>query len=459
MNRLATGKGIVQTFWSKRVREASTAANPPERPRFRGRRYLLALVSALVIGLTLFATMTDDLWAAIELAYYRGASTNNAVFLEWATVREVNLKGFEIMCKRVTDPDTAFHPIGSRIAMGSPTSGATYNFDVTFGLIPGESYCFRLREITSDQTPGEAFDLCGYGLGVTPPPPTPATGATVVVSIPLTLTPTVLAVTPVPGLDAAPTLGPTVDPFATPSPTIDLFATLTPTVDAFATPTLIPTSTLPVDQGISPVATPTATTDPSLQQQLNPQPTSPLQTPAAMIQNPNGVAAQLPLTGSETPTQMPMESATAPEIPTEIATATPTATATLTTTTPITLSQAGDGNVAALPVIPDASAPLAAAEATATPLYVVVTATPTPLPAVALAPTFTPWPTAVPTAAMGFSNLLVPNTQNLMVGLLCLIFLSASGLGALGLVTSVLYMRSQTRRDRLPGPIYERRRY
>jgi hypothetical protein len=60
---------------------------------------------------------------------------------------------------------------------------------------------------------------------------------------------------------------------------------------------------------------------------------------------------------------------------------------------------------------------------------------------------------------MGLSSLLVPNTQNLMVGLLCLIFLSASGLGALGLVTSVLYMRSQTRRDRLPGPIYERRRY
>jgi hypothetical protein len=76
-----------------------------------------------------------------------------------------------------------------------------------------------------------------------------------------------------------------------------------------------------------------------------------------------------------------------------------------------------------------------------------------------VAPTFTPWPTAVPTAEFAFGNLFVPSTQNLMVGLLCLIFLSASGLGALGLVTSVLYMRSQTRRDRLPGPIYERRRY
>jgi hypothetical protein len=136
----------------------------------------------------------------------------------------------------------------------------------------------------------------------------------------------------------------------------------------------------------------------------------------------------------------------------------------LTTTIPITLTPGSEAGIDpnALPVIPDSSAALAQAEATATPLYVVVTATPTPLAAAAgavVAPTFTPWPTAVPTTAFAFSNLLVPNTQNLMVGLLCLIFMSASGLGALGLVTSVLYMRSQTRRDRLPGPLYERRRY
>jgi hypothetical protein len=119
-----------------------------------------------------------------------------------------------------------------------------------------------------------------------------------------------------------------------------------------------------------------------------------------------------------------------------------------------------DPGASALPVVPDASAGLAMAEATPTPLYVVVTATPTPLDALAvLPPTLTPWPTVVPTTSFSLDSLLVPNTQNLMVGLLCLIFLSASGLGALGLVTSVLYMRSQTRRDRLPGPTYERRRY
>jgi hypothetical protein len=134
---------------------------------------------------------------------------------------------------------------------------------------------------------------------------------------------------------------------------------------------------------------------------------------------------------------------------------------TLTNTVPISITQGGEMSMATdpnvQPAIPANSAPVV--EATATPLYVVVTATPTPQPAVVIAPTFTPWPTAVPTQAFAFSNLLVPSTQNLMVGLLCLIFISASGLGALGLVTSVLYMRSQTRRDQLPGPSYERRRY
>lgn len=145
-------------------------------------------------------------------------------------------------------------------------------------------------------------------------------------------------------------------------------------------------------------------------------------------------------------------------LPTEIPTEMPTATATLTTTFPITVDQSAD-SANTLPMIPDNSAALALAQATATPLYVVVTATPTSQAVAVVAPTFTPWPTVIPTAAFGFSNLLVPNTQNLMVGLLCLIFLSASGLGALGLVTSVLYMRSQSQRDRLPGPVYERRRY
>src|SRR5690606_17875148 len=133
-------------------------------------------------------------------------------------------------------------------ALGRPS---TYNFDVTSGLVPGERYCFRLREVTSDGTPGEAFDVCGYGLGLTPPPTTVPT-TTVVLSIPVTLTPTAIGVQTVPGIDPAPTLAPTPDPFLT----------LTPASE-FA-----PTPELPdVGQPDSPFPTPAETDDLSAQQQ------------------------------------------------------------------------------------------------------------------------------------------------------------------------------------------------
>jgi hypothetical protein len=89
---------------------------------------------------------------------------------------------------------------------------------------------------------------------------------------------------------------------------------------------------------------------------------------------------------------------------------------------------------------------LAQAPATPTPLYVVVTATPTPE-QIALLPTLTAFPTAMPTPDMGLLALFSPSAQNMMVMLLCLFFLTFAGLGTLGLVTSIIYMRSQTPRD------------
>lgn len=418
---------------------------PLNRPQFSGRRFFLALLTSLIIGVTLFASMAESAWAAIELAYYRAAATNNAIFLEWATVREYNVNGFEILCKRIGDPATAFHPIASRIAKGNANAGATYNFDVTSGLTPGERYCFRLREITTDGTPGEAFDLCGYGLGLMPE--VTVQPLTVDVNIPITLTPTVVTVQQVPGVDTAPTVPPTVAPDATATQTFDPFAT--PTIDPFAVPT----------QPVSELATPTPTLpiDPNAEATAQSQSVSPLPTPLGLDADGTAGQASTDATVGDVPTETPTEFPT--PTPTEMPTQEPTVTATLTNTMPVTVAQGVDVN-GGLPILPDSSAALAAAEATPTPLYVVVTATPTPLPAVVVAPTFTPWPTAVPTQTFGLSNLLVPNTQNLMVGLLCLIFMSASGLGVLGLITSVLYMRSQTRmRDRLPGPVYERRRY
>ena len=66
-------------------------ANISERPQvaqpgFSGRRFVLALMTALVVALMLMATVADTLWAAIELAYYRGSATNNAVFLSYGGV-------------------------------------------------------------------------------------------------------------------------------------------------------------------------------------------------------------------------------------------------------------------------------------------------------------------------------------------------------------------------------------
>src|SRR3954464_6065826 len=111
INRWAVGRRILGNILRRLVPGDSTKANITSHsglsadiknhsemsgdidqgPRVRGRRYLLGLVLVFAIGLTLFAMLPDRLLAAIELAYYRAAATTNAVFLEWATVREVNV--------------------------------------------------------------------------------------------------------------------------------------------------------------------------------------------------------------------------------------------------------------------------------------------------------------------------------------------------------------------------------
>lgn len=374
----------------------------------------------LIFGVVLLAALLwfgaiRPAWAAIQLAYFRGTNTETSVLLEWATVREINLSGFEILCKHANEPDTAYHPIGSRIAQGSAEAGASYSFAVTTGLEVGEAYCFRLREVTTDGVPGEFFDICGYGPSL--PQPTPVDPSQLPTAIPLQ---------EVPGLDPAPTLPPTPlpgDPFQSPLPT--------------------------------------------------PLPGDPFQSPLPTPVDPNSAS----LTGGEfAPTPFPQqESPTATWTPESfVPTWTPTLTPTPIVNSPLTTDPGAlppPPQVAAVapempptaipPAPPPAEVVPAQDAATPTPLYVVVTATPTPQAEVVIvAPTYTPWPTASPTPSFGLAELLVPNTQNMMVMLLCLIFMSASGLGALGLITSVLYMRAQSRRNQLPGPgPYDRRRY
>ena len=86
--------------------------------------------------------------------------------------------------------------------------------------------------------------------------------------------------------------------------------------------------------------------------------------------------------------------------------------------------------------------------ATPTAAYVVVTATPTEAP-VALAPVYTPLPTATPLpAGVQMASSLQPGgqnlTQNLMIMLLCLTFTGATGIGIIGLITSVMFMRARS---------------
>jgi len=94
----------------------------------------------------------------------------------------------------------------------------------------------------------------------------------------------------------------------------------------------------------------------------------------------------------------------------------------------------GGAPVAAVPQLDPAVAPA--------PAYIVLTATPTSE-MVASLPTFTPYPTEMPPSAINLVGLRVPDTQNLMIMLLCGVFSGASGLGVLGLVSTLLYMRAR----------------
>jgi hypothetical protein len=171
-----------------------------------------------------------------------------------------------------------------------------------------------------------------------------------------------------------------------------------------------------------------------------------------------GVPAPLPTTEASTPelptAEQPLAVLTtvnADDLPTVAATDTFTP-----TSTPVTAALAADVSV---DIPEDSSARVGEAavgaaavvgEPTATPtsLYVVVTAAPTLAP-VALSALLTPWPTATPIPGAQLTSILVPTAQNLTVMLLCFIFFSATSLGALGLITSVLYMRSRSQRELL----------
>jgi hypothetical protein len=371
---------------------------------------IVALVSTLLFAALLWV---QPLLAAVEFDYFSAISSPSGVVLEWNTRAESNVSGFDVLCRRDDEPETAFHSIGYVPAKGRQGAGALYTFEVT-QLEPGVPYCFRLLELTTDGTAGEVQDLCGYGISMTPTPfgerPVLPPGATP-------------AITPTPG-------GPPVfDPLAATATAQMLL--IQQGADPFgATATA---QALLVQQGFDQAAT--ATAQALLQQSFDQAATA---TAQALLGYPSPTSdASFPPT--ETPTNYP-----SPQVNTDGAAvaaaveATPTMPQALAAAAPQAFSDAPGMTPEAPQLRTDG---LAAAP---TPAYIVATASPT-LEAVVFGPGMTPLPTVTPTAGLAqIINLVEPTSQNLMVMLLCMTFTGATGLGILGLITSVMFMRSRS---------------
>ncbi len=393
-----SGQLLAQTvsFLHKHPLPPAIVNNQPRHARRQFRLGLSILLFLLSSSATLLAW---PLLAAIELNYFDIFVAADTITLEWSTAGEYNTAGFEVYCKAEDEPDSAFHLIDQRIAQGSASQGAIYRLDLTRDLVPGQSYCFRLREITTDNTIGEVLQRCGYGLNITPTPQ---------------MTPTSFG---------APPITTTIDfPTTTLTNTTGITVTNIVTGDPFS-----------------------ANNEPGTFTQLAPFELT--ATSDALLALP--VFTPTPL-GLISPLNTP-EPFIPPPLPTVALTVTPgsglTAPTTFTSTQDLSAAQnfTATQNNPPISALPPA-APLTVAQpdaAIANPPYIVLTAPPA-LAAAPLLPTFTPYPTAVAPAAGQLIAASLPNTQNLMMLLLCGVFSGASGLGILGLITTLLYMRSRS---------------
>ncbi len=370
----------------------------------------------ILIAVALVAIVYWPARAAILLSYFSAASTDNAVNLMWGTLSEVNVDGYKILLKKLGQSDSAYQVVGTKIAKGGQDVAASYEFGVTQDMAYGEQYCFRLEEVTSDGIPGEQHDICGFGPGVTPTPKLDPTAA----AFAGTLTPIIL--TQDPGGLPPPTLitPPPQSPLDFPSDTAgDMGATPSPTWTGSPTITL--------SQFDSPLDAAAAATATMLAQEAgfaSPTPTSTQQLSPLSVEDANATANAAAMSDQSqiSPLETPSPTFTFEPMMTETMTATP--------------SPTGPGEIA----LTETAQALAMDAATA--MYVVQTATSTPV-LDTPTPTLTPLPTVTPTPELGLMSFLSPSTQNMVVMMLCLIFLSATGLGSLGLLIAVLYYRSQ----------------
>ncbi len=352
-------------------------------------------------------------YAAVELSAFDVLVLPNEVVIEWQTVSEMDTFGFEVWFKEETASQSAYKLIEKRIAQGALERGVLYRMSVTHLLKRETAYCFQLRELRIDGERGEILVRCGYGLGISAQPtPTPTaffTSTTEIITptVPLTTTGSVTMTGPVTDT-MSPTMTSPTDPFATPGITNQGEMGLPPTP-------------FPENQGQSPLPTPFMGAQ-GIQQPPLPdgQTQSPLPTPTPPF------TATDP--GAHSTDTINTAAVNAPLDPFSQTTGVTTTDATV-----------ADPALAAMPLVdPAAQLPTPVGD----PPYIVLTATPTSA-AVASLPTFTPYPTGMPPSAANLVGLRVPDTQNLMIMLLCGIFSGASGLGVLGLVSTLLYMRSR----------------
>ena len=152
------------------IRSAGAALAGHFLGRLRTRRptFLMGVAALLSTALCAWVIWAQPLLAAVEFNYFNIISSPAGVMLEWSTASESNVSGFDVLCKRDDEPDTAFHTIGYVPAKGGLGAGALYNFPVT-ALEPGVPYCFRLVELTKDGSAGEVLRLLAIPLLIPAP--------------------------------------------------------------------------------------------------------------------------------------------------------------------------------------------------------------------------------------------------------------------------------------------------
>lgn len=413
---------------------------------------LKAIVFACLGGLGILLAAYGSIYAAVELSAYEVLVLPTAVVLEWQTVSEYDLIGFEVWYKAEEASQRAYKLLGKRIAQGSTQRGVTYRMDVTYALKPNTAYCFQLRELPINGERGEILNRCGYGLGISAQPtptPTPLFTPTSTVTPTLALTSTA-TLTSTALLTSTPFL--TGTQFFTQSPTQPFTQPLTTTVAPFPTflgpTTTVPTNTLPIPPGnpgeTSGFVFPTATPTPFNLSVLPTPPTYPQSLPTTST-----LTSTLPVTVTPTATTTGTTGAdtfasAAMSVPTDFLSQTMALTGTtISGSQPPYESPFASGLPTPLSAMPISATPTTTVAAVApNPPYIVLTATPTTV-AMASVPTFTPFPTMPAASGDTLLGVQVPDTQNLMIMLLCGVFSGASGLGILGLVSTLLYMRAR----------------